>query len=141
MILKEVDIKRILKENPNKLLVSAAQAYTRKLLMHMKGIGLENYIERFEGFEKEDVARIRKKYTHSNKDLFARTHRPVDKVYNARGGSVYYNTSNEDALRTALRDVDHGYTVRQWIETFYRPAFHYDPMGCLLYTSPSPRDS
>jgi hypothetical protein len=132
MILKEVDIKRILKENPNKLLVSAAQAYTRKLLMHMKGIGLENYIERFEGFEKEDVARIRKKYTHSNKDLFARTHRPVDKVYNARGGSVYYNTSNEDALRTALRDVDHGYTVRQWIETFYRPAFHYDPMGLIM---------
>lgn len=134
MILKTQDIKQILKERPNSALVSSAQEYTKKLLMHMKGIGLKEAIERMDGFERKEVLAIRKKYTRSNKDLFERLHRPVDKVFSARGGSVYYDLpdSQKRQFQEDLTDIEFGYSVRRWIEVFWRPAFHYDPMGMIF---------
>lgn len=134
MILTSSDIKRILKDRPNKAVIEAAKKYNNKMLMHIKGIGLADYIERMEGFERKEILDIRKKYARSNRDLFARLHRPEDKVFSARGGSTYYATSpqNEKRLRDLLSDVEWGHSMRQWIEAFWKAAYHYDPMG-LVY--------
>lgn len=134
MILEGKDIKRILKERPNKLLVDNAQIYTKKLIMHMTGVGLDSYIERMEHFEKPELLAIRKKYTRSNKDMFSRLHRPIDKVWTARGGSVYYGVPDNQAkrLKAALSNVEHGYNIRKWLEVFWMAPYHYDPMGLIF---------
>lgn len=134
MILTGTDIKRILKDRPNRHRIEAAQRYSARMLMHIKGIGLTDYMERLQGFERKEILEIRKKYARSNRDLFARLHRPEDKVFSARGGSTYYAAApaNEKKLRRLLADVEWGHSMRQWMEAFWKPAFHYDPMGLVL---------
>lgn len=134
MILKEADIKKILLERPNKKLIDEASKYTRKLMMHMTGVGLKEYIQRIDHFERPGAQEIRLKYTASNKDLFSRIHRPIDKVFNARGGSSYYNLPEAQTkkFRQILSNVEYGYSIRKWMEAFWRPAYHYDPMGMIF---------
>lgn len=134
MILDNAQIKNIITNRPNKKLITAAQAYTKKLLMHIKGIGLDEYIEQVTTFEKEDVIKIRKKYAVSNKAIFSRIHRPIDKVYSAKGGSCYYNLGDKptQTFKNYLSNIVYGYSIKQWLEVFYQSAFEYDPMGLIL---------
>lgn len=134
MILDPKDIKRILKQRPNQKLLAAAQRYTQKLIMHMTGIGLDNYIECMEYFERPELLAIRKKYTRSNKDMFARLHRPIDKIWTARGGSAYYGVGEWQSkkLKQSLANVQYGYNLRKWLEVFWMSAYHYDPMGLIF---------
>lgn len=139
MILALNDIKRILKDRPNKAMVTAAQAYSKKLKMHLRGTGLREAIERMEYFEKPELAAVRQAYAKSNKSMFARLHRPIDKVWTARGGSAYYYLPDgqQKSFREQLGAVEWGYSLREWVNTFWRPAYHDDPMG-LLFMEVSP---
>lgn len=134
MILDDATLKQILNERPNKKLIKAAQEYTIKQMMHVKGIKLDEYIQKTEAFEKDDVLTIRKKYAVSNKAMFARVHRPIDKVFSAKGGSQYYNVSGtaEDKLKDKLKEIVMGYSLKQWLEIFWMPAAAYDPMGLVF---------
>jgi len=134
MILTDDQLKTILNERPNKKQITAVQDYTRKLLMHVKGVDLDKYIDKVMAFEKQDVVEIRKKYAVSNKAIFSRIHRPIDKVFSAKGGSSYYNLSgsSEQKLKDKLKNVVMGYTLKQWLEIFWMPAAAYDPMGLIF---------
>lgn len=134
MILDETAIKNILLKRPNKKMVEDAQSYSRKLMMHMTGIGLKEYLENINGFERPGAQDIRQKYTTSNTDLFSRIHRPIDKVFSAKGGSCYYSLpDNQDKqFKQILSEVEYGYNMRRWMESFWRPAYHYDPMGMIF---------
>lgn len=128
------DIKEIILDNPNKKLVEIAQKNQRKLRMHMYGENLKDYIKVIEGFEEKGLRDLREKYAISNRDLFARLGRKIDKVFSARGGSVYYNLSdslNAIAMRLCM-DVKNGLSARKYVETQWRPHFLDDPTGCLF---------
>lgn len=124
----------ILVKRPNKRLIKSAQTYTQKLLMHIKGIGMEKYIERVMQFEKKDLVAIRQKYAVSNKAMFVRINRPVDKVFSAKGGSYYYNVSESasNSMKDYMSNIVEGYTIKQWLQVFWEPAVGYDPMGLIL---------
>ena len=75
MIVSDADALRIITDRPHKKKIEAAQEYTRKLLMHVKGVGLDTYIEQIMAFEKEDIIKIRKstryrikQYSHASTD-------------------------------------------------------------------------
>lgn len=134
MILTDAQALDIITKRPNKKLITQAQKYTQKLLMHVKGIGMDAYIDRIMAFEKEDVVKIRKAFAVSNKAMFTRVNRPTDKVYSAKGGSVFYNLADAQTkkLKDYLSNLAEGYTIKQWLETFYMPATGYDPMGLIM---------
>jgi hypothetical protein len=134
MILELADIQQIITERPHKALLTAAQEYTKKLLMHVKGVKLDQYIERITAFERADVTAIRKKYAVSNKGMFARINRPTDKVYSAKGGSVMYadNDTQAKKMQAYMKNVVDGFTLKQWLKTYWMPAMSYDPMGVIL---------
>jgi hypothetical protein len=134
MILTTQDIARILKDKPNAALITKAQAYSRKMLLHLEGIGMEAHLATLPYFEKQEVASVRRKYARTNKDLFTRLHRPIDKVFNARGGSAYYKLpkSQEQQLRDAMTNIEYGYNLRRWIEASWLPAYIRDPMGLVF---------
>ena len=128
------DIKEIILDNPNKELVKLAKENQKKLRMHMYGENLKDYIKIIEGFEEKGLRDLREKYAVSNRDLFARLGRKIDKVFSARGGSVYYNLSdslNAIAMRLCM-DVRNGLSARKFVETYWRPHFLDDPTGCLF---------
>lgn len=134
MILTNEDALQVITKRPNKKMIDAAQKYTKKLLMHVKGIGMDAYIDKIDAWEREDVIKIRKKYAVSNKAVFSRIHRPIDKVFSAKGGSVYYNLSDAQTqqFKSYLSNVVYGYTVKQWLDVFWMPATSYDPMGLIM---------
>lgn len=134
MILDNAAAYKVITERPNRKWIDSAQKYTQKLMMHIQGIGLDKYIEKVEAFEKQDLIAIRKKYAVSNQAIFARIHRPMDNVFSAKGGSVYYNLGDTQTqtLKDYLGDIAYGYSLKQWLEVFWMPALGYDPMGLIM---------
>jgi len=134
MILDNAALLKIITERPSKKWLTAIQIYTKKLMMHIEGLGMDEYIERIMEFEKPDLIAIRKKYAVSNKALFARINRPTDKIFSAKGGSIYYNLSEEQTatMRDYVNNVVDGLTLKQWLRRFWMPAMGYDPMGVIL---------
>ncbi|MBO9151919.1 hypothetical protein ACFOTA_06860 [Chitinophaga sp. GCM10012297] len=134
MNLRTVDIKRILKERPNAAIVDEGKRMNKKLAVHIAGIGMSTYLEKINTFENDDQKAIRQKYARSNVDLFERIGRPIDEVFSARGGSVYYNLpkSDEPVFRDYLGEVEWGYSLRKWMDHIARPAYLMDPMGLIF---------
>lgn len=134
MIASREQIKEIVINRPNKALVAAAVEKHKLLRMHMYGDGLKDYITNITGFEEKSLTDIRKKYAKSNKALFARLGRNVDKVFSARGKSIYYNLSDnldKMAMRYCM-DVRNGMSAWQWVETYWKELFKADPNGCIF---------
>lgn len=134
MILQKSDLARIFAENPTrKLWIDSALESTR-LQMHVLGIGLQNYIQRIDQHESEKTFQLRKKYGKTNRDIFARMLRPIDNIWQGRGGGVFYNTSegNDKKLRVMLSNVDKGYQIRDWVRLFWKPRYIDDPQGIIF---------
>src|SRR5690242_16702617 len=91
MILDDFQLKRIIEKNPASALLAEAQKDASLLNAHITGAGLTTIIRNDEYFEDDQRKNLRQKYARSNRDLFARIHRPIDKVFTAKGGSVVYN--------------------------------------------------
>lgn len=134
MILDNQKILEIITHQPGRDKLKKVKDYTDKALMHVKGVNLDKYIEKINQFEPQDQIAIRKKYAVSNKDLFSRILRPIDKVFAAKGGSTYYNLpdSKADQLKDYCANVAYGYSVRKWLQVFWMPAIAYDPMGLIF---------
>jgi hypothetical protein len=134
MELTNKDIKTILVENPTKKIWTEATQDAKRLQMHVLGHGLQTFISQIETYESPQGVTIRKKYCKSNRDLFARVLRPIDNIWNGRGGGTFYDTSeaNQKKLRATLLDVSKGFPIRTWIENFWRPRYIDDPMGLIF---------
>ena len=134
MILDLVQIKTIINENPGKDRIAKGVEYSKKLRRHIYGEGMDTYFQSIEGFERNSLKELRVKYSKSNKDLFSRLGRPLDKIFTARGGSVYYNLSDETEKKARLltQDVKDGFSVRKWVECFWKPHILDDPFGVIF---------
>jgi hypothetical protein len=134
MNLTNNEIKDILLTNPTKKVWDAARADASRLQMHVLGYGLETYVSRIENYESQKALTVRKKYCKSNRDLFARVLRPIDNIWNGRGGGSAYLTSeaNDKRLRSMTLDIYKGYSLQTWAEKFWAPRYIDDPMGLIF---------
>ena len=130
----QLSITSVIKTNPNAKYVKAVQEYSSKMTMHVTGLNLAHYLAKIDYFEKSELLELRQKYSPSNEDFFGRLHRPIDKIWNASGGSAnyYVGEGNKKKLHKILTDVKGGYGLRKWIETFWLLPSHYDPMGMVF---------
>lgn len=131
MVTTEADIKHIILKNPNKVLVDTGKKYNKEMRKHFYGEHLEASLTTIEGMEKEAMRSLRVKYANSNKDPFSRLSRPIDKVFSARGGSIYYNLpeAQEKKARQLSMDIKGGRSIKKWIESFWRAHYLDDPYG------------
>jgi hypothetical protein len=134
MILTIQDIKEILLNNPNKEIITAGVKYNKTMRLHLYGDGMDSHLTTIEGFETPAIRELRVKYSTNNKDLTSRLKRPIDKVFSARGGSVYYNLSDgQDKKAMAIAgNVKGGLSVKKWIENFWMPHYLDDPYGIIF---------
>lgn len=134
MILSLQDITAILLKNPYAERMEQIKKYASKLIMHNTGKGKSKFIEQMDYFEKPELLLLRQKYSPSNEDFFSRLHRPLDKIFNAKGGSsnYYLPDSQKPRLLEMLKNVSDGYNIRKWVETFWLPSYNYDPMGLIF---------
>lgn len=130
----EMSITSVLRDRPNKKYVKECQDYSEKMTMHMTGLKLDKYLSLIDYYENPRLLKLRQLYSPPNTDFFARLRRPVDKIFNAKGGSVNYilPDSKKKEFIEYLSDIKSDYSLRQWVETFWLPASDYDPMGIIL---------
>jgi len=131
---KSLSITSILRDRPNKLYVQEIQKYDAHCTMHMTGKGLDKAITKFDYYEDSRLLKLRQLYSPSNEDFYSRLHRPIDKIFTAKGGSTNYNIDGEkkQQLKNILSNVKDHYSIRKWIETYFMPAYWYDPMGIIM---------
>lgn len=134
MKLTPTQLENIVLNNPNADLVNKAKAYNKTMRLHLYGEGMDTHLKTIEGYEKDAQTSLRVAYAKSNKDLFSRLARPIDKVFTARGGSTYYNLGEAQEKQAMLMsmDVREGYNAKKWMETFWKPHFLDDPMGFIF---------
>lgn len=134
MILEQSQLLEILKNKPNAAIINAAIKQAKKLTAHITGDGKDSLLEQITGLENEKQLALRIKYSKSNKDLFARIHRPEDKIFSAKGSSHYYeiSESSKSQYNERLLNVYNGFSSRKWVEVFAMQYLHIDPMGLVF---------
>lgn len=137
MILSFGEIEKIIKENPGRKKISEGCEYLKQMRRHIYGEGLETYLDgnaTLETYEKKEARKIRSKYAKSNKDLFSRLGRPIDKIFTAKGGSVYYNLGDEQQKKAVQlsQNIGSNLSIRKWIELFWKPHMLDDPFGVIF---------
>lgn len=116
--------------------VTVARKDSKKLNVHVNGIGTAKYLDHVAGYENERQFTLRQKYATSNKFVFENLLRPVDKVFSANGGSRIIKTKMEASDKTIsikLSDVRGGYSLKKWIENIQANKYYSDPSGLIFF--------
>jgi hypothetical protein len=117
--------------------IKEAKKKQKVLNVHINARGLDEYLIQIEGHETKDQFKLRKQVAISNKFLFANLLRPVDKVFNAKGGSKIYNIDGGDSgqkkIREQLSNVRFGKSLRNWIQTVHMNKYYSDPAGIVFF--------
>jgi len=134
MICTEAQIKSIILTNPNKDIIEFGQKQANVLMRNIYGKGLKESFERNSYFENTDVFKNRTLNPTSNKDLFASLFQREEMIFNAHGGSTYYNGLNDNdtkILNAKLDTIRFGETLRKWVQGKALEAYRSDPMGVI----------
>ncbi len=134
MIATFEQVQSIVKDNPNKSVIERGRQASKKLMLHVHGVGMEEAIRHCDHFASKDVYKVQKEYAVSNVDLFARLLQQEDMVFTARGGSTNFRLpdSDENALNAILDNIEYGMNLRKWVKTFALQAYRCDPMGIIF---------
>lgn len=133
MILETSELLQIMKDNPAKNLLANARKQAGLMNAHITGQNFKETITYDEAFEDEQKKNLRQKYSRSNRDLFGRLHRPLDKVFRAKGGSIVYNMKGDTKEFAAyLNNIREGMSVKKWIQQVALTSFQIDPMGIIF---------
>lgn len=135
MICTPDQVKDIIKNNPNKALITHGTAVANKLMLHLFGKGLKQALTQDGYFEAPDVFASRNADAISNKDLFQRLLQREDMVFTAQGGASFY--TGLDPAQTVTFDayldkIRFGMTVRTWVKEFALKAYRSDPASVIF---------
>lgn len=114
--------------------ISIARNYADKINMHVTGLNLEAYIDKIEDFESDTNYRLKQRLIKSNKGVFSKVLRPLDKVFTAKGGGVNLNlSSNQTAnLNNLISQSTNKLGVKDYIKSFVKYNYVIDPNGFVL---------
>ena len=142
MILSQNEILEILHESTNQVpsWVTTARANNKELEALVNGIDFNTLLYKVEHKEDDNQLLARKRYSHSIKDMFERTLRPIDNIYSATGGSKKYGDSTDpnstetyDKLIQAISTIRDNKPLEKWLQRNWMKLYHTDPNGVILY--------
>lgn len=134
MILNSEQIADILVKRPNRSWLNKCREYAEHARMHMTGEGKAKAIKKLDYFEDDRLLVLRQLYSPANVDFYGRLHRPIDKIWSAKGGSINYSLpeSKKAKMNELVSDVYYGLSLKEWLRTYWLPAAWYDPMGLVM---------
>ena len=105
MVLTENDIKDYILNPYNKSLIDYHINIKKKLDLHINGAGLESFVKTVDKVENKDYIKLKKKLANAiTVKIFEKCLRPVDRVFNAKGGMKIFNFNNSDK-ENQLKDI------------------------------------
>lgn len=135
-------VKKIV-ESPVCEKIEWARAYNNKLLVHVEGVGTQDYLSKINGYENESQFKARKDHAISNKFLTEELLRPVDNAFNARGGSKNYKfkgEANKEEFIEKLTNVRNNTSLTEYINSVWFNKFVTDPNGLIMMEIQSHKD-
>lgn len=120
--------------------ILAARKMSKKLLLHIEGIGLQEELARINNYENQDQFKAREKHAISNKFIAEELLRPTDNAFNARGGSTNFKFDTnsevfEKDFRRILDNIRNSHSLSWYIENEWFHKFLTDPNGVILIES------
>ena len=129
------EIKDLIKAGQPEWIKQAEKDYVR-LQVHVNGIGTAKYLTHITGYENARQFELRQTFTVSNRFVSSNLLRPVDKVFNANGGSKIYQTAgkaSEKKLREKLSSVRPGLSISKYIQNIQANKYYSDPCGLVFF--------
>jgi len=143
MILTEPQILAYVKKPKNEAIIRRARELFATHRLHLKGIGLDEFLGRIEGYENAVQHDLRKKLAKTaTVPVFAKETDNFSKIFTAQGFSRYYQFSSatqerlEPDFREYLRSVGEGMSMTQWMRDIWADKIHYESSGLLMVELP-----
>jgi hypothetical protein len=120
--------------------IEAARIMSKKLMLHVEGVGLQEYLSQINNYENAMQFKAREKHAISNKFIAEELLRPTDNAFNARGGSTNYkfnidSETKEKELVSKLAKIKNSHSLSWYIENEWFNKFITDPNGLILIES------
>lgn len=127
-------IQDIFKLNPMDAFFIEARKQSKTLDIHITGKNMKEAIVTMDEYETDQKKNIRQKYARSNMDLMERIHRPIDKVFSAKGGSLVINLPDAQLkdFTAFLQNISKGMSLRTWVQQIALNAYNIDPNGLVF---------
>jgi hypothetical protein len=136
VILLQEQILDFIKKPKNEALIHRAREIFKTHQLHVKGIGLQEFLARIEGYENETQATLRRKLAKSTTvPLVGKETDLMAKIFSAQGTNKYYDLSenNEKDFRLYLNeDVGEGLSIKEWMRDIWLDKINYDPSGVVM---------
>jgi hypothetical protein len=136
MVVPISELKNLVERPLSKDSIDEAKKLSKKLNLHVNGIGVGEYLKKIENFEDDEHFLRRKQNTNSQEYVFQPVIRIINKIFSAKGGSNYYTFKKKDSekeldLISKLKDIK-GVPIRKWIQNFGLNKYLVDPNGIFL---------
>lgn len=114
--------------------INNARVYADKVNMHVTGLNLEAYIDKIDDFESDTTYKLKQRLIKSNKGVFSKVLRPLDKVFTAKGGSVNYNlsTNQTKSITQLIADSTNNLGLKDFIKHHVKDNYVIDPNGFVF---------
>ena len=143
MILTDTEILALIEKPRNADMLDRARVLLAQHQLHIKGDGVQDFLQLVEGYENEGQANLRRRFAKAaTVPVMAPELNTFNCIFSAQGGSQYYDfTSGSDKLKADLttylaEDIGDGYNMRQWMREVWLDKVNYDCTGVMMVELP-----
>lgn len=133
VVLEFDQIKEYIKKPRNSHHLAEAVKRHKLLNMLVNGDDVEHYLSKVDNYENQEKLELRKKFAKSTRHIYSAALTPVDKIFSAKGGSIFYNLPDsqraiiDSRIRQNLKT-----SIKKWIQKFIVNPFTVDPNGLIF---------
>lgn len=111
--------------------IKVARNDSTKYILHYYGKGTDEFLNQISGLENDSQLALRKKHAISNEFVTENLLRPIDNIWNAKGGSYKIDLPDnlKEQFKEKISNVGKGYNLKQYIKEVWRDRLFSDPNG------------
>lgn len=141
MVLDDKQIKSLIEKPYSKALIDRAKVLFKSHRLHIKGVGVDDFLSRMEQYENEAQHNLRKRLAKpATVPIYGKELAPFSKALSAQGFSRYYNfkldSQKKDFKEFLSKDIGDGMNMFQWMR-YWLEKVNYDSTGLLMVELPS----
>ncbi|MCG9971000.1 hypothetical protein [Christiangramia crocea] len=134
MVLNDDQILEILKKPRNSSIAPWRDEHN-VLDIYVNGGDVASELEKIRNYENEAQRKLREKVARSTKDKVHNLLSPINKVFNANGGSIQIEGLSDkfkEEFEAHIDQLPEGISMREWMESYWKDAFVVDPNSIIL---------
>jgi len=115
--------------------IKAMRAEFAAYVRHIFGTGTDAYLSQINEYENKKQHELRQKHAIKNPWIIDELLRPIDNIWQAKGGDETYSWTSEDqteVFATMLKDVRGGMSLKDFMREIWLQRFASDPNGIIF---------